>query len=175
MLDRFFPRQFDNAYRGHWLAIWLFVPVMLLQAAQDVIVISSPYETLITADALPLYSYSPAGAQTVIALATMIAFVDLVIPLQGLVALIRYRAMIPFLYFCSLIFDIGARLLRVANPIARADAPTIAAHAQNGFYVPNSGHYVSLIVFAVTLTGFFLSLMDRSRVSKSVSAEGAAD
>ncbi|MBI3677804.1 MAG: hypothetical protein HY243_14440 [Proteobacteria bacterium] len=162
MLGRLFPKQFDNTYRGHWLAIWLFVPVILLQAAQDVIVILSPRETLITADALPLYSYGSTGAQTVIALAAMLAFVDLVIPLQSLLVLIRYRAMIPFLYLCSLIFDIGSRVLKVVNPIAHADAPTIAAHAQNGFYVAQSGTYISYFILAMTFAGFALSLVDRS-------------
>jgi hypothetical protein len=30
MLSRILPRQFDNAYRGYRLALWLFVPIVLI-------------------------------------------------------------------------------------------------------------------------------------------------
>ncbi len=29
-----FPKQVDNAHRGHWLAVWLIVPVVLIRLAQ---------------------------------------------------------------------------------------------------------------------------------------------
>ena len=31
MLGRLFPKQMDNTYRGHWLGMWLFVPIVLLE------------------------------------------------------------------------------------------------------------------------------------------------
>jgi|SRR5580704_3256671 hypothetical protein len=31
MLSRIFPRQFDNAYRGHRFGFWLFVPIVLME------------------------------------------------------------------------------------------------------------------------------------------------
>jgi hypothetical protein len=31
VLGRIFPKQLDNNYRGHALAIWLLVPVVLMK------------------------------------------------------------------------------------------------------------------------------------------------
>ncbi len=31
MLTRIFPRAFDNHYRGYRIAIWLFVPLVLIR------------------------------------------------------------------------------------------------------------------------------------------------
>src|SRR5438105_15455690 len=36
MLDRLFPKTFDNTYRGHWLGIWIFTAVALVKAVQGV-------------------------------------------------------------------------------------------------------------------------------------------
>ena len=30
MLNRVFPQRFDNNYRGHKLALWLFIPIVLM-------------------------------------------------------------------------------------------------------------------------------------------------
>jgi hypothetical protein len=29
MLNRIFPKKIDNNFRGHWLAIWLLVPIVV--------------------------------------------------------------------------------------------------------------------------------------------------
>jgi hypothetical protein len=166
MFSRIFPKQFDNNYRGHWLAIWLLVPVILLKAAQSVIVIASTRTTLITADAIPLDSYTAAGANTVISLAALLSLSGLVVPLQSALALIRYRAMIPFLYLCLVILQIGGRVLAQVNPIVEASAHAIAETHPSGFYIPNSGFYVGLIILAMTVIGFVLSLMNRSNSPK---------
>jgi hypothetical protein len=173
VLSRIFPKQFDNNYRGHWLAISLIVPVMLLEAAQDVIVIWSTRTTLITADAIPLDSYGTAGAQAVISLSAIMALTSLVIPLQSVVVLIRYRAMIPFMYFCLLILDVGNRVLAQVNPIVRADAHAIAQAHPSGFYIPHSGYYVGLFVLAMTFVGFVLSLRNKANAPKRPLAENA--
>jgi len=162
MLSRLFPKQFDNNYRGEWLAIWLFVPVMLLRAAQNVIVISNPRTTLTTADAIPLDSYGAAGAETVVSFAVLLALFGLVIPLQSVVVLIRYRAMIPFMYLCFLVLSISSRVLSWVHPIiGTADAQAMAQAQPSGFYVPNSGFYIGLVILAITIIGFVLSLTPR--------------
>ena len=37
MLERLFPKQFDNIYRGYWLGFWLLAPVLLARLAMSVI------------------------------------------------------------------------------------------------------------------------------------------
>ena len=117
MLSRLFPTQFDNNYRGHWLALWLFVPILLFRVAQSVAVMSDARYVLTHADAIPLDTYSAAGAATVVSFAWLLALLGLVLPLQGVVVLIRYRTMIPFMYLCLLLMDLGKRLVLLVNPI----------------------------------------------------------
>jgi hypothetical protein len=159
MFSRLFPKQFDNRYQGYALAILLFALILLLRAAQAVAVLADARETLITADAIPLHTYTAAGAEAVISYATILAFQGLLLPLQGIVVLIRYRAMIPFMYLCLLVLTIGNRVLSSLHPIATADAPSIAAHAEGELYVPNAGEYVGLVILAATVIGFILSLV----------------
>lgn len=161
MFSRLFPKQFDNNYRGRWLAIWLFAPIMLLRAAQNVIVISSPRTTLITADAIPLDIFGAAGAEAVIAFAVVLSLFGLLIPLQSIVVLIRYRSMIPFMYLCFLFLSIGSRALWALHPIPEADLQAMAQAQPSGFYVPKSGFYIGLAILAVTIIGFVLSLTPR--------------
>lgn len=148
MLDRLFPKQFDNNYRGHWLAIWLLVPILLFRVAQSVTVMFDPRYILINADAVPLDSFGAAGAEAVVSLAVLVALSGLVLPLQSIVVLIRYRAMIPFMYLCLLILDVGKRLLLLANPIERSGALSI-------------GFLVNLALLALMLTGLALSLLNK--------------
>jgi hypothetical protein len=44
MLNRIFPKAFDNVFRGHWLGLWLFVPVVLLKLIIGVNSVRDPRE-----------------------------------------------------------------------------------------------------------------------------------
>ena len=156
MLSRLFPKQFDNNYRGHWIAIWLFVLVMFMRGTQGVVVMITPRDALINADGIPLDSFNAAGAETVVSLVALLALSGLVLPLQSLVVLIRYRAMIPFMYLLFLTVQVGNRALLMLNPIVRSDVPAM------GFAGHAIGFYMNLAILAVTLIGFVLSLQNRS-------------
>src|ERR1022692_1576452 len=103
MLSRVFPKQFDNAYRGHWLAIWIFVPVVLVKLIMGVNVagldpLISKVAILKTADGVPLDTFGPGAASLVVFLFASWALGLLLFSLLALAALIRYRAMIPLMY-----------------------------------------------------------------------------
>lgn len=149
MLNRIFPKTFDNSYRGHWLGIALFVPIVLGKAIQGVESIFNTRNVLVGADGIPLDRFDAAGAATVLAMFALLGFYLLILPLQSLVALIRYRAMIPFLYLMLLIVQLGSRLLLTLNPIARTGTPI--------------GIYVNLIILGMTVLGFALSLTTGKR------------
>ena len=61
MLARIFPKQFDNNYRGLWLAVWLFVPLMLVKALQGANSMIFPRQVLVGADGIPIDQYGPAA------------------------------------------------------------------------------------------------------------------
>jgi hypothetical protein len=149
MLDRIFPKQFDNAYRGHWLAIWIFVPVMLVKAIQGVNSILLTRRVMTTADGIPLDSFSTAGAEAAVAMFALLGFYLLILPLQSVVVLIRYRAMIPFMYLMLLIQQLGSRALLLLHPIARSGD-------YGAFPV---GLYVNIAILALTIIGFVLSFL----------------
>lgn len=125
MFSRMFPRQFDNNYRGHRLALWLLVPVVLVKFAMGLNVsdlnpwISNVF-VLETADRIPLGSYSADAAKTVVFLFASWGLALLILSTIGLVALIRYRAMIPLIYLALTAEQAGRMLLHLAHPVVKA-------------------------------------------------------
>jgi hypothetical protein len=149
MLSRIFPKQFDNEYRGYWLAVWIFLLVILQRVAHGLQSIIIARQTLIGADGIPVDKYTNGGAETVIAIYAVLGIYLLALPLLGLIALIRYRSMIPLMYLLFIALQIGARVSNALHPIARPDGPSL-------------GFTINLIIFVLMLIGFALSLQDRA-------------
>jgi hypothetical protein len=149
MIGRIFPKQFDNAsWRGHWLAIWFLVPLLLVKAVQGVNSIVLTRMVATNTDGIPIDRYGAAGAQTVLALFALLGLYGLLLPLLSAVALIRYRAMIPLVYLMFLFVQLGSRILLLVQPIERTSAMPI-------------GLPINLAILAFTLVGFAFSLVER--------------
>ena len=148
MLSRIFPKTFDNVFRGHWLGLWLFVPVVLLKLIIGANSIRDPREIASSADGIPLDTFNAAGADAVVGLFVLLGLFQLLLGLLGVVALVRYRAMIPFVYLVLLLQMLGNRALALLHPIAES--------ATSG---TPPGFYVSLGILTATLAGFVLSLL----------------
>jgi len=148
MLGRLFPRSFDNTYRGHRLAIVLLALVALVKAVQGMESMLNARETMVRADGIPIASYGAGGAEAAVGMFTLLGMYLLVVPLQSMLVLMRYRAMIPLMFLMLLLVQTGSRIVLTLNPIART-----------GDY---GGHpvafYVNLAILAVTVAGFLLSL-----------------
>ncbi|HEY4943694.1 MAG TPA: hypothetical protein VII56_19865 [Rhizomicrobium sp.] len=165
ILSRIFPRQFDNTYRGHWLAILLFVPAMALTAAQGAFVMLMARQTLPTADGIALDGLGANGASLVVSITAVLGLFTLILPVQSIVVLLRYRAMISFMYLCLLVLEIGNRVVLKLNPIVRTascSGPHTYMCSSAGGTVHHSGYYVSWAIFAMVIVGFVLSLVPRS-------------
>jgi hypothetical protein len=147
MFSRIFPAQIDNNYLGHRLAVWLLVPIVLLRAVIGFNSIFFTRTVATSADGLPLDSFTAAGAQTVLALFALLGLFSLLLALLGFVVLVRYRAMIPFLYLFLLIQELGNKAILLANPIT-SSAPSRT----------QAGSVVVLAILAMTLIGFVLSV-----------------
>jgi hypothetical protein len=125
MLSRIFPRQLDNTYSGYRLAIWLFVPIVLVKLAMGANVAGlNPWidnrQVLKTADAIPLDTFGTEAASVVVFLFASWGLALLLLSLLGIVALIRYRAMIPLMYLVLAIEQIGRKGIGLVSPIVRA-------------------------------------------------------
>src|SRR5687767_2341732 len=98
MLTRLFPRVADNRFEGHRAALWL---LGLLIALKLVIGLNSIFNTASVAsgaDGIPLDSYGAAAAREVLLLFALLALGHLALTLVALAALIRWRALVPFVY-----------------------------------------------------------------------------
>ena len=157
MLGRIFPRQFDNAYRGHPAAIWLFIPLVIVRLLQGVNSIINTAMVATTADAIPLDRFTPDASASIVLLFALGALSFLLFALQGIVALVRYRSMIPLMYLWVLVDTLVRRLIIVAHPTVDAGPP--GAHP--------IGFYVNLTLLALMVLGFVLSLTGRSNRSRT--------
>lgn len=116
MFARLFPRTIDNDYRGSWLAIWLLAPVLLLKTLMGINVaglnpwISSRY-VMVKADGIPLDTFSPEAQEISVFLFTSWGLGLLMLCFLAVVALIRYRAMLPLAILLLAIEQIGRKII----------------------------------------------------------------
>lgn len=144
MLNQLLPQRFDNTYRGHKLALWLFGLLVLVKTAMSVNSIFLGHKVATSADGIPLDTFPPAAAQTVLALFAIWGFAQLMICLLCTLVLSRYRALVPLMFAFLLLEHLGRKLVLQFIPIARTGTPP--------------GFYVNLALLAVMIAGLALSL-----------------
>jgi hypothetical protein len=153
MLNRIFPKEFDNNYSGHRLAIWLVIPITLVRLMMGFnCVVFTRF--VATGDGILLPSYNAASTETLISLFALLGLSDLLLALLSLVVLIRYRAMIAFTYLLLSIDELGSRAILLVHPTARSGAATAG-----DLSIPSA---ISFAILAVTLVGFVLSLRNKA-------------
>src|ERR1039458_7067137 len=122
-LNRIFPQRIDNTYRGHPLAVWFFIPVVVLKTGIALATIFNGRGAAQSADGIPLDSFGASGAEAVVALFAIWGLAQLVFSVVGVLAVTCYRAMIPFLFVLFLLEHLARRWVLLVKPIARARKP----------------------------------------------------
>ena len=150
MLARLFPRQFDNRYEGWRTALWLLGLLLALRLVMSVNSIFNTEQVAADADKFPLASYGADGARAVLMLFALHSLAELMLVAVGIAALVRYRAMVPFVFLLLSAEHVARRLIVQGYAIERS-APTIAA------YVVNYG------MLALLVAGLVLALIPRRR------------
>ena len=145
MFRRIFPKQIDNNYQGYKTAILVLGVIALAKTIQGIVTVINTRNVLANADGIVLDSFSPSGAAMVVALFALLGLNGLVLPLQSLIVLIRYRAMIPLMFLLFLTLQVAGRVVLLLNPIERSTAVPI-------------GFVVNLAILMITLIGFALSV-----------------
>lgn len=143
-LDGLLPRPIDNSYHGHKLALWLFGAVVLMKGAIGLGTIFNGRSAAISADGIPLDTFTAAGAQAFVAVFAAWGLGHLMLNLIGLLVLIRYRALVSFMFVVLIVEHLARRLIFWYLPIARSES------------VP--GFYINLGLIAVMVIGLILSL-----------------
>jgi hypothetical protein len=91
MLEQLFPETLDNRFRGHLLALWLFIPITLGKMPADV------------RASEPLALQNVEGEAGIADIVAQIGLSELSLGLVFLVVLFRYRSMIPLMYALLLV------------------------------------------------------------------------
>ncbi|HMC20428.1 MAG TPA: hypothetical protein VKL19_01150 [Thermoanaerobaculia bacterium] len=147
MISQLLPQRIDNTYRGHKLALWLLSLLLFMRVVMSLNVIFNSYVTLSTADGVPLETYTPAAARTAVSLFALLGLSNLMICLVGILALVRYRSMVPLMFALLLLQQVSARLINLLMPIVRTGTPP--------------GFYINLGLLALMIVGLALSLHTR--------------
>ncbi|MGB5132908.1 MAG: hypothetical protein WBO00_09855 [Steroidobacteraceae bacterium] len=148
MLGQLLPRHFDNDYRGSKLAPWLFGAVVLVKLGISLGTIFNGHEAASSADGIPLDTFGPAGAQTVISLFAIWGLAQFVICLLCALALVRYRSMIPLLFALLLLEYLAKRVILHFLPVATTGTPP--------------GSIINLVLLGAMIIGLTLSLRIRA-------------
>lgn len=153
------PQQLGRNYRGSSLAIWLLVALALSKIFQGINVASRSGFVLETVDRVPLHSFPAAAASHLEFLFAVWGLCIAILGAVGLLAIMRYREMIPLAFALLLIEQFGRMILAVAY----LDRPVLPATLSPAFLV-------NWAFLATTAVGFLLSLRASTPEAASTSA-----
>ena len=154
MLMRLFPKQIDNDYRGHVLAIWLLVPLALMKFLQGANVAGllgtgNSRQVLEAVDNVPVSTFPAEAASHLVFLFAAWGVGIFILGLLGMVVLLRYRAMIPLMYLLLLIEQVGRKALATVH----LDRPFVSLAASPANLI-NWGFLLAIAIgFLVSLSG----------------------
>jgi hypothetical protein len=114
---RVLPATVTNEYQGARFALWFFVALTAFTLIRSLIHIVAPDGGAQSIATIPLDSFSPNGAAAVIHLFGLWGLSQLVVGSLYVVALARYRSLIPLLYLLAIVEYAVRLLLTVAKPM----------------------------------------------------------
>jgi hypothetical protein len=141
------PKCADNSYRGHPVALWILGLVAITKGLQGLTSLFNAYSTIKRADGIPVDTFPQAAASTVLALFALLGFLMFLIAALCLLALMRYRSLVPLMFSLLVLHYLGARLVVQIHPLARTGSPV--------------GVYINMGLFALMLIGLVLSMWER--------------
>jgi hypothetical protein len=144
MIERLFPPTVDNGYRGRKPALWIFALLVLMKLVIGINSIVNGWAVLTTADGIPLGSYPAPAAQTIVSLWALLGLARVVLCVVCLLALVRYRSLVPFLFVLFLLQQLAGDLILRFLPLPRTGAPPASL--------------INNVFLALTLLGLVLSL-----------------
>ena len=144
MLNPLLPTTADNNYHGSKIALVVFGLLLLLKTAVSFGSIFNGYNAATSADGIPIDTFTPAGAQTVLSLFALLGLANLIVCLAGIVTLARYRSLVPVMFVLFLIYQVGRNLVLELLPVARVGTPP--------------GGMINLVILGVIIIGLALSL-----------------
>lgn len=146
-MNPFLPRQIDNTYNGHKVALWLFGLLVFMRTAMSVNSIFFGDRVASSADGIPLATYGAGAASTVVSLFAMLGLSNLMMCIFCIVVLVRYRALIPFMFTLLLFQHVSRSVIHQYLPIVRTGTPPASV--------------INLVLATLMVLGLVLSLWRR--------------
>ena len=147
MLNRILPERIDNRYRGHRVALWLFVLVTLQKLGLSLAHLFKDDGGAQSVSTIPLDSYPAGAAQNIIALFARMGLEQLLLVAVFVVVLVRYRALIPLMYVVVVVHYFASRGVGLMKPLVLAGT--------SGARTP------ALVIAVISVIGLVLSLTGR--------------
>ena len=147
MLGQLLPPRLDNSYQGSRIAPWLLGVVVTIKLLQSVVSILLGASVASSADGIPLDTYTPAAAQTVIAMFALLGVVRLPFYALCVLALAKYRSAVPLMLALFSLDYVARSLVLYFVPIERTGTA--------------GGLVVNQVLFALMVVGLVLSLRRR--------------
>lgn len=155
MLGRLFPKSITNAYQGSWAALLVLLPVLLMKTVigfnfSGLNPFISVSEVLQAVDGVPLDTFSPEAAATIVDTAGAWGMALLALCLFVWLVVVRYRAGLPVAILALLIEQVG----RTGVATARLVAELVATPA-----MPAAGALINLGMTVFLTIALLLSLV----------------
>ena len=155
MLTRILPPRIENRFTGPRVALWIFALVVLVKMGMALGTLIATRKVAEGPDGIALAQLGDAGGRAMLAMLSLVGLSQLVLGALGILALVRYRAMVPLLFLVFLLEQLARRWLLLVHPIARTGAAP--------------GGAINLILLGLMLVGFLVSLVGRSGPASSSS------
>jgi hypothetical protein len=110
MLERLFPQNNTNTYRGNPIAKWVFVLLTIVTIARSLVHMFSSDGGAQSIATIPLDSFTANGADAIILIFALWGLSQLLIGIVYGFVLWRYQALIPLMYLL-MIFEYGMRIV----------------------------------------------------------------
>lgn len=147
MLARLLPPRFDNDYRGHWLGLLILGAFTLVRMVQSSVAVAMPQFVIQTADGIPFDAFDPAAQLAFIGVFRNLAAFNIAICALSLIALVRYRAMVPLMLLAVTLLLAWQRVSSVLSAMPRDPA--------------SNGPLIANLLLAGAAAGLVLSLWER--------------
>lgn len=123
LLDRLIPRRLDNDYRGHPIALWFFVAITLMTLGRSLVHVFRADGGAQSIATIPLERMSGGGSEAVITIFALWGLSQLLLGILYVIALWRYRALIPLLYLLLAVEYFGRFAIAQWKPLPTLDTP----------------------------------------------------
>jgi hypothetical protein len=153
LAHRLFPARIESRDGVDRPALWIFTAIVLVKTVISVNSIINGHTVVSTADGIPLDTYSPAAAQTIVSVFALLSLSNLMLCLLCVLAIVRYRAMIPLMFTVLLLQALARYAVLGFLPIPRTGAPP--------------GTAINAVLLALTLAGLALSLRGAGKLQRA--------